>query len=409
MTAVTNLERSCSLAPLFYYVLMTIILFFLASLSCLIWLYLLAWRGGFWQANQRLDENPSELIVYPSIIAIVPARDEADVLPSSLKSLLLQDYPGEFSVILIDDRSRDGTAEVATKIAESINQNKRLLLLPGEPLPSGWSGKLWAMEQGVKYVQQLSMLPDYFLFTDADIQHHQTNLKELATKAVGENLDLTSLMVRLNCDSFWEKLLIPAFVFFFQKLYPFAWANDPQNNLAAAAGGCILIRRQALERIGGLLAIRQTLIDDCALAQAVKSSKPETKIWLGLTDKTCSLRSYTSLKSIWDLVARTAFTQLKYSPLLLLGTVAAMVLIYLVPPLGTLLGILSDNLAVTSFSSLAWLLMVIAYFPTLKLYCRSPLWGMTLPAIAFLYTLMTVDSALRHWRGRGGGWKGRVY
>lgn len=388
---------------------MTVILLAISLVSCSIWLYLLACRGGFWQAGQRLDENLSELATYPAIIAVVPARDEADVLPSSLKSLLSQEYPGEFSVILIDDRSTDGTAEVAAKVAETISQTERLALISGEPLPSGWSGKLWAMEQGVQYVQKLSIPFDYFLFTDADIEHHQANLKELAAKAVTENLDLTSLMVRLRCESFWEKILIPAFVFFFQKLYPFTWANDPQNKLAAAAGGCILIRRKALERIGGLPAIRETLIDDCGLAQAVKSSKPGTKIWLGLTDKTCSLRSYPSLKSIWNLVARTAFTQLNYSPLLLLGTVAAMVLIYLAPPIGTVLGILSGNTAITSFSLLAWLLMAIAYFPTLKLYRRSPLWAVTLPGIAWLYTLMTIDSALRHWQGRGGGWKGRVY
>jgi hopene-associated glycosyltransferase HpnB len=388
---------------------MTVILLALSVLSCLIWLYLLAFRGGFWKANQCFNKNQSELATYPAIIAVVPARDEADVLPFSLRSLLAQDYPGEFSVILIDDRSTDGTAEVAAKVAESIKQTERIMLISGEPLPSGWSGKLWAMEQGIQYVQKPAKLPDYFLFTDADIKHHQTNLKELAAKAVSENLDLTSLMVRLRCESFWEKFLIPPFVFFFQKLYPFAWANDPQNKLAAAAGGCILIRREALERIGGLSAICQTLIDDCSLAQAVKSSKLGTKIWLGLTDKTCSLRSYPSLKSIWDLVARTAFTQLNYSPLLLLGTVTAMVLIYLAPPIGALLGILSGNNAITSFSLLAWLLMVIAYFPTLKFYRRSPLEVVTLPAIACLYTLMTIDSALRHWQGRGGGWKGRVY
>lgn len=388
---------------------MTVTLLTISLLSCSIWLYLLVWRGGFWKADQRLDENSPELATYPAIIAVVPARDEADVLPFSLKSLLAQDYPGKLSVILIDDGSTDGTAEVAAKVAKNISQTERLALISGEPLPSGWSGKLWAMEQGIRYVQKLSLPFDYFLFTDADIEHHQTNLKELVTKAVSENLDLTSLMVRLRCESFWEKFLIPAFVFFFQKLYPFTWTNNPQNKLAAAAGGCILIRREALERIGGLPAIRQALIDDCSLAQAVKSSKPGTKIWLGLTDKTCSLRSYPSLGSIWHLVARTAFTQLNYSTLSLLGTVAAMILIYLAPSLGAVLGILSGNTAITSFSLLAWLLMAIAYFPTLKLYRRSPLWAVTLPAIAWLYTLMTIDSALRHWQGRGGGWKGRVY
>ena len=286
---------------------MTLLIF--ASLSLLIWLYLLGWRGGFWQADQRLAENLPTLITYPSIIAVVPARNEADVLPVSLNSLLTQDYPGNFSVILVDDRSTDGTAEVAQEIAENINQSERLTIISGEPLPGGWSGKLWAMEQGIQYIKKLSIVPDYLLFTDADIKHHPTNLKELAAKAVSEDLDLVSLMVLLRCESFWEKFLIPAFVFFFQKLYPFPWVNDPINKLAAAAGGCILIHHTALERMGGLPTISQTLIDDCSLAAAVKSSQPGTKIWLGLTDKTCSLRDYPSLKSLWDLVARTAFTQ----------------------------------------------------------------------------------------------------
>jgi hopene-associated glycosyltransferase HpnB len=380
-----------------------------AFLSLSIWLYLVGWRGGFWQADQRLVENLPELSLYPSIIAVVPARNEAEVLPISLQSLLTQDYPGKFSVILVDDRSTDGTATVGSKIAEKLNQSERLTVISGEPLPGGWSGKLWAMEQGIQQIQALSMVADYLLFTDADIQHHSTNLKELVTKAVNENLALASLMVQLRCESFWEKFLIPAFVFFFQKLYPFAWVNDPTNKLAAAAGGCILIKRTALEDMGGLAKIRQTLIDDCSLAAAVKSSQPGTKIWLGLTDKTCSLRDYPSLQSLWDLVARTAFTQLNYSILLLLGTVLGMFLIYLVPPLGAILGVLSENYALISISVLACLLMAIAYFPTVKLYKRSPLWVVTLPAIAGLYTLMTIDSALRHWQGRGGGWKGRVY
>lgn len=384
-------------------------LLILASLSLLIWLYLLGWRGGFWQADQRLAENLPKLITYPSIIAVVPARNEADVLPVSLKSLLGQEYPGKFSIILVDDRSTDGTGKLGREIAENIDQSERLTIISGEPLPGGWSGKLWAMEQGIEYIKKLSIMPDYLLFTDADIKHHPTNLKELTTKAVSENLDLVSLMVLLRCESFWEKFLIPAFVFFFQKLYPFAWVNNSTNKLAAAAGGCILIHYNALERMGGLPTIRQTLIDDCSLAAAVKSSQPGTKIWLGLTDKTCSLRDYPSLKSLWDLVARTAFTQLNYSLLLLLGTVAGMFLIYLMPPLGTIWGIFMRNYAVTGVSFLAWLLMAIAYSPTVKLYRRSPLWVVTLPAIAGLYTLMTIDSALRHWQGRGGGWKGRVY
>ena len=284
--------------------------------------------------------------------------------------------------------------------------------------------------------------------TDADIEHDQSNLQRLVTKAEQEDLDLVSVMVRLRCDSFWEKLLIPAFIFFFQKLYPFRWVNDPNKKTAAAAGGSILIRREALERIGGIQVIRQALIDDCALAQAVKergkvgeqgsiantsayfdcaqykcestssqfpipnsqfSSSPKGRIWLGLSSLTRSLRPYPFLATIWNMVARTAYTQLNYSPLLLLGTLVAMTLIYLVPPVGVILGAALGNWAIAFTSLSAWLLMTWAYYPTIRFY-KCPFWlAFSLPAIAFLYTLMTLDSAIRHWQGRGGSWKGRVY
>ena len=388
---------------------MNTILFFLSALSLFIWVYLLLFRGGFWLADQQINVDLDALPNYPAIAVIIPAREEADVLPETLPSLLTQDYPGKLSVILVDDRSSDGTADVAQAIAEQLQQTDRLQIITGDPLQPGWSGKLWAMEQGVRALNQKPAVPDYLLFTDADIKHHSSNLKELVQKAVSENLELTSLMVLLRCESFWEKSLIPAFVFFFQKLYPFPWANDSGKKLAAAAGGCILIRREALNSIGGLSTIRETLIDDCSLAAAVKSSKPGNKIWLGLTEKTESLRPYPSLASIWNLVARTAFTQLNYSLILLLLTVMAMGIIYLIPPVGVILGIFRGNGWLTGMSLATWILMVVSFLPTLKLYRRSPLWGIGLPAIAGLYTLMTIDSAIRHWQGRGGGWKGRVY
>ena len=398
----------------------------LACLSVLIWFGLLCFRGQFWRTDQRLPEGKTtahltSLNVYPSVCAVVPARNEADVLPISLRSLLTQDYPGAFSVILVDDQSTDGTAKIAQQVAQDLNQKSQLHIIAGTPLPAGWTGKLWAMEQGIRHAQSLTPLPDYLLLTDADIQHDSSNLRRLTAKAQQDDLDLASLMVLLRCQSFWEQLLIPAFVFFFQKLYPFRWVNNPTKRTAAAAGGCILIRRDALTRIGGMQAVRQALIDDCALAQAVKSCRgtsedacsPEKRvkgrIWLGLTSSTRSLRPYPSLTSIWTMVARTAYTQLNYSPLLLLGTLMGMTLIYLVAPIAAILGGLSGNWLIAIAGFCGWLLMALAYLPILLFYGCSPWLALSLPAIAFLYTLMTLDSALRHWQGRGGAWKGRVY
>ncbi len=383
----------------------------IAFLSLAIWIFLLFFWGQFWRADLRLERQETKLQSYPSVCAVIPARNEADLLSAALRSLLTQDYPGVFSVILVDDRSTDGTAEVAREIAEQLAETEKLTVISGEPLPTGWTGKLWAMEQGIRYASQQT--PDYFLFTDADIEHDNNNLARLVTRAEKDNLDLVSLMVLLRCQSFWEKLLIPAFVFFFQKLYPFSWVNNPHKKTAAAAGGCILLSRQALERIGGIGVVRQALIDDCALARAIKSSAHKdnqlASIWLGLTDSTRSLRPYDSLETIWDMVARTAYSQLNYSPWLLLGTVLAMSLVYLAAPFSLLLGVATANWLLTSIALLTWLLMSLAYLPTVKLYQISPLWSVCLSAIAFLYTLMTIDSALRSWQGRGGAWKGRVY
>jgi hopene-associated glycosyltransferase HpnB len=393
----------------------------IASLSLSIWLYLIFGRGWFWLANQRIKEREnSKLISYPHICAIVPARDEADVISPSLTSLLQQDYDGELSIILVDDRSTDGTGNIARKLAEEIETKHKLNVILGEPLPSGWTGKLWAIDRGINYALQQAEkennLPDYFLLTDADIQHDRHNLQQLVIKAETENLELVSLMVLLRCQSFWEKLLIPAFVFFFQKLYPFPLVNNHQNKTAAAAGGCILVDRNALTRIGGIQSLRQSLIDDCTLAAKIKDSRsPDNTnnynrgIWLGLTESTISLRPYPDLKTIWDMVARTAYYQLNYSPLLLLGTSCGTILVYLAPVLNLLIGSLTNNWLLITASLTTWLLMAVAYFPTLKLYARSPILVFYLPLIAFIYTLMTIDSALRYYQGKGGAWKGRVY
>lgn len=385
----------------------------LTIISLLIWLYLLIFRGKFWLADQYLHSVTKSLDSYPSVCAIVPARNEADVLPDTLKSLLTQEYTGQFSVILIDDQSTDNTGQIAQNVAEKLNLSSRLEVISGKPLPPNWTGKLWAMEQGIRQANQRKSPPDYFLLTDADIIHNGQNLQQLVTKAEQDNLALVSLMVLLKKQTFWERFLIPSFIFFFQKLYPFPWVNDPNNKMAAAAGGCILIRCDILDKVGGLEILRQALIDDCTLAKAVKTTlqteQNKQSIWLGLTNSTYSVRPYSSLKSIWDMVARTAFTQLNYSPLLLLGTVLAMTLIYLIAPISLLVGVILGNGLIIAIALFIWILMAITYIPTLSLYQSSPLWGLSLPAIAFLYTLMTIDSALRYWRGQGGGWKGRVY
>ncbi|MEH2056308.1 MAG: glycosyltransferase [Nostoc sp.] len=406
---------------------MDVIVLGLMLLSLTIWLGLLCFRGQFWQLDQQLEIGETPLKSLPVVCAVVPARNEAELLPTTLRSLLLQDYPGSFNVFLVDDRSTDQTANFAEGVAHAVGKPQQLHIISGESLPLGWSGKLWAVEQGIKSASKFA--PDYFLLTDADIEHDPGNLRRLVAKAVQEDLDMVSVMVRLRCESFWEKLLIPAFVFFFQKLYPFRWVNNPNNPTAAAAGGSILIAREALERIGGIQVIRQALIDDCALAQAVKRSggvgdkgtspiPSQGRIWLGLSTLTLSLRPYDSLATIWDMVARSAYTQLNYSRLLLLGTLVGMPLIYLVPPMGVILGLVWGNWTMSGDKThyvyaltglLGWLLMTLAYYPTIRFYKCSPWLAFSLPAIAFIYTLMTLDSALRHWQGRGGAWKGRVY
>lgn len=399
----------------------------LSVLSLAIWVILLGFWGQFWRSNQRLTRQQTDLLMFPAICAVIPARNEADLLPMTLRSLLTQDYPGDLTVILVDDSSTDGTANVARDVARELNKIQQLHVLSGQPLPPSWTGKLWALHQGLEYAQTLTQPPEYFLLTDADIEHDALNLRSLVTKAQQEDLDLVSLMVRLRCESFWEKLLIPAFVFFFQKLNPFPWVNDPSKATAAAAGGCILITREALTRIGGIEVVRDALIDDCALAQAVKSrrfsgfshgedkgentssSASFSKIWLGLTDSTYSLRPYPSLSTIWDMIARTAFTQLNYSLGLLILTVLGMILVYIVPLVCAIFGLLTGNWLVAIAALSTWLLMAYAYLPTIQFYGCSPALALCLPGIAFLYTLMTIDSAVRHWQKRGGTWKGRVY
>ncbi|MBS0524250.1 MAG: glycosyltransferase [Proteobacteria bacterium] len=370
----------------------------LGFLALAIWLYLLLGHGGFWLARER-DQSPTTLVRWPAVTAVVPARNEADVIGRSISSLLRQDYPGTFRIVLVDDGSDDGTADRA--LTEAGDGAGRLDVLRGSPLPAGWTGKVWAQHQGVGHALAADDKPDYLLLTDADIGHGPDNLRALVAQAENHGLSLVSSMVELSCRGWAERFLIPAFVFFFQMLYPFAWVADSKRAVAAAAGGCMLVRREALERIGGMASIRSEIIDDCALARRLK---PQGAIRLGLTRRAKSLRPYEGLREIGRMVSRSAYAQLDYSPLLLVGTVAGMAITYLAPALLALFG---HGLAQAAGLA-TWLLMAIAFQPMLRFYRVSPLWGLALPAIALAYTIFTVQSALAVWRGQGGQWKGRA-
>lgn len=366
----------------------------LAALSLLIWLGLIFARGMFWLARERDDRNqPADLNIWPSVTAVVPARDEADVIARSLGSLLAQNYPGDFKIILVDDQSSDATKA----IAQTLDTTNRLTVLSGSNRPDGWTGKLWAVKQGVAQ----SASPDYLWLTDADIAHSPDNLRKLIARAEAGKLVLVSLMAKLHCTSFAEKLMIPAFVFFFAMLFPFAKVNNPKSRIAAAAGGCMLIRREALERAGNIDAIRHAIIDDCAMGRALKG---QGRIWLGLTTRATSIRPYTGLSEIRHMISRSAFAQLDYSPLMLLGTVIGMALLFILPPL---LALFASGPA-QILGLLSWLVMIVAFQPMLRFYTLSPLWGVLLPVIGTLYTAFTCDSALQFWRGKGGMWKGRA-
>ncbi len=386
------------------------VLFWLTAVAAMVWMGLLLLWGKFWRADQRLDSEILNQTVspdaWPSVAVVIPARNEAELIGKAMRSHLTQNYRGQLSILLVDDKSTDSTAQIAAQTTEKLNRTEILTILAGTAPPDGWTGKLWAMEQGFQQLKQRFDPPDYVLFTDADIEHSANSLQQLVTKAESQKLDLVSLMVQLRTQSFWEKLLIPAFIFFFQLLYPFPWVNNPDKKTAAAAGGCVLLRFNALERIGGLQTIRKALIDDCALGAAVKAGGP---IWLGLSDEVKSLRPYPDLKSLWQMVARSAYTQLNYSPILLVGTVVGMVLVYWVPPLGFVAGVAWREGAIACLGLIGWLLMAWAYWPTLRLYKSAPWMAFALPLIALLYTLMTIDSARQYWIGGGSRWKGRTY
>jgi hopene-associated glycosyltransferase HpnB len=372
----------------------------IACVALIVWIYLISFRGGFWLAGERDDvDQPSspEDADWPTVTVIIPARDEAAMLPQSLGSILAQDYP-KLSVVLVDDNSSDGTAATAHRIAASAG--REAIILQGQPLPAAWTGKLWALHQGIAYTETIKASPRYLLLTDADILYVPGTVRRLVVRAKKNGLVLTSLMARLHCESLAEHALIPAFVFFFQMLYPFAWVNDRSIRTAAAAGGCMLVDRLALERAGGIVRIRGALIDDCALASVMKAEGP---IWLGLSDQVRSLRSYPKISDVDHMVARSAYAQLRYSPLLLGATVAGMAVIYIAPLLIAFIGSYPANAVALAAS----VLMMVAFLPILRFYRLAPLWAAALPLIAAAYSAFTLNSAYQHWKGKGGAWKGR--
>jgi hopene-associated glycosyltransferase HpnB len=367
----------------------------LAAASAVAWIVLIGFRGGFWRCRERDDRDlPPEPARWPAVVAVVPARNEADVVARAIGSLRRQDYPGVLRIILVDDGSTDGTADEA----RSTSGGHPLEVAAGAPLESGWTGKLWAQSQGV--ARAAAFEPRYLWLTDADIFHEPGTLRRLVARAEAGGLVLTSLMARLTVRSGWERVLIPPFVFFFAMLFPFAWVNDPRRKTAAAAGGCMLVRADALAEAGGLAAIRGRIIDDCALAELLKARGP---IWLGLTRRTQSLRPYESVKEIGAMVARSAYAQLGYSPLVLAGVVLAMGLVFLAPALIAVF----DHGPAKWLALAVWMVMILAMAPMLRLYRIWVAWGASLPLAGGLYGAFTVLSAVQSWRGRGGQWKGR--
>ncbi|MGW0335573.1 glycosyltransferase [Streptomyces sp. NPDC003011] len=367
------------------------------------WLWLLLGQGFFWRTDVRLPPR-RDPDAWPSVCVVVPARDEAAVLPASLPSLLAQDYPGRAEVFLVDDGSTDGTGALAHELARRHGGLPLTVTSPGEP-PAGWTGKLWALRHGIGLARARG--PQYLLLTDADIAHAPDSLRQLVAAAGPGGYDVVSQMARLRVESPWERLVVPAFVYFFAQLYPFRRISRKGGRTAAAAGGCVLLRTEAAERARIPDAIRHAVIDDVALARAVKGRGGH--VWLGLADRVDSVRPYPRLHDLWRMVSRSAYAQLRHSPLLLAGTVAGLALVYLVPPLALIAGVAAGSTAATVAGGLAWLVMTGTYVPMLRYY-RQPLWlAPLLPFTAFLYLLMTVDSAVRHYRGRGAAWKGRTY
>ncbi len=370
------------------------ILTLLGAATLAVWVYLLAFRGGFW----RMESVPAMAAPappLPAVVAVIPARNEAEVVGQAIRSLAGQDYAGEFHIVLVDDASSDGTAAAARKAAGT----ELLTVVRAAPLPDGWTGKLWAVSQGVAEAERRA--PEFLLLTDADITHPPSNLCDLVARAERGGYDLVSYMARLGCRTTAERALMPAFVFFFFLLYPPAWIRDPRRTTAGAAGGCMLVRRRALTAIGGIGAIRGAWIDDCALARAIK--RRGGKVWLGISEQTRSVRGYASFREAGRMISRSAFTQLRHSPWLLAATVAGLLVTYAVPP----------ALAVAATGSArwlgvaAWVIMAFCYLPAVHLYECPAYEAPCLPLVALFYLGATVHSAWKYWRGDAGQWKGR--
>ncbi len=371
----------------------------LSTLALLIWLYLLLFRAGFWQMNQYLlPHRRSD--GFCSIAAIIPARNEADVISRAITSLLAQDFSGSLHLFVVDDHSSDSTAQIAHETAQRAGAAERLTVIQSPPLPQGWVGKVWAMNEGWLAARPLN--PDYVLFTDADIEHAPDNLARLVGKAESQELDLVSALVRLRCETLAEKLLVPAFVYFFFLLYPPGQTSDPRSRIAGAAGGCMLLRPGALEKAGGFESIRAEIIDDCSLAAQLKQSGG--KLWLGISNETRSLRGYGSFGELRVMIARTAFKQLRHSVWLLAVCLLGMLLVFVLPV--ALLG--SRSLTVQIEAAIALGFMLRTYLPAVQLYRLNIANVLTLPLAAVFYMYATVCSAVSYWRGKGGQWKGRA-
>ncbi len=373
----------------------------ITSLSLLIWLGIFFFNGHFWQIwiADADQDTVAPLLAWPSVVAIVPARNEAATIAETVASLAAQDYPGAFSILIVDDHSEDGTADLARTTAGESGASDRVRVISAPALTAGWTGKLWALQAGVQ--ASARDVAAFFWFTDADIVHAHDTLRRLVSRAERDSQDLTSLMVLLQAQSFPEKAIVPAFLYFFLMLYPPRWIANTKSRTAGAAGGCILLRRSALARIGGFAAIRSEVIDDCSLARVVKGTGGA--IWMGLTRKSVSLRRYEGFGELRDMIARTAFTQLNYSALRLLGTLAGLVLTFLAP---VVLALATDA-RIWLPALLAWCLLSASFLPTVVFYRLSPIWSPFLPVAAFFYLHATFLSAVRYWLGRGGQWKGR--
>lgn len=379
---------------------------YVTGVSCLIWIYLLVFHCRFWLANQVLKTSaPLRDGEWPDVVVIIPARNEAETIETVAKSHLENDYQGKLDLIVVDDQSSDGTGDLVRALGSN-----RAHVVACKDLPVGWSGKLWAVNNGLVAANEIAPNATYVLLTDADIKHAPGTLSKLVSKAVQEEQAMVSIMATLDARGFWGSLLMPAFIFFFQKLYPFPAINNATSKIGGAAGGCMLIDRKTLDEIGGVETIKGDLIDDCALGKALKDPKgAKRSIWLGFDNGIVSLRDNRQLHTIWKMVTRTAFTQLRFSSILVVGSIIGMALTYLVAPITVLTVPLHGSNVAFALGALAYLGMTLAYVPTLLRYKKSPLWALILPLSAFVYMMMTVSSALNHWRGRGGAWKGRTY